>query len=139
MRRRGFLGLAAAVAAMGVIGTFATFATAGSYLDRAAILLDGGRKDIDAAKSRTGDKETLLVVKALTEARLKAARKMNVPAAVVDAHPHLMLVLENQDRALDALIAGNTRKYAECLVNATDEERSFRNLIKQLGYSLPKV
>jgi hypothetical protein len=135
MNRRRFLGWTAAALAAAL--TSAAFA--GSYLDRAALLLDGGKKDIDTIKSRASDRETLLVVKALTEARLKVARKMNVPEKVASAHPHLMLVLENQDRAVDALLANNTKKYAECIVNAADEERTFRTLIKQLGYTLPKV
>lgn len=135
MNRRRFLALTAAVLAAAI----APAAFAGSYLDRAALLLDGGKKDIDTIKTRTSDKETLLVVKGLTEARLKVARKMNVPEKVAAAHPHLMLVLENQDRAVDALLAGNMKKYAECIVNAADEEKTFRNMIKTLGYTLPKV
>lgn len=135
MRRRDFLGAAAAA----VIALAARSARAGSYLDRAALMLEEAKKEIELVKTRTGDKELLLVVKAMTEARLKVARKMNVPAKVVDAHPHLMLVLENYDRAIDSLVAGNTKKYAECLITAADEERTFRNLIKDAGYSLPKV
>jgi hypothetical protein len=135
MNRRRFLGVLAALAC----ASSGAAAFAGSYLDRAALLLDEGRRGVELAKTHTTDRETLLVVKALTEARLKAARKMNVPAAVQSAHPHLMLVLENQDRALDAALAGNHKKLAECLVTASDEERTFRSLIKQLGYSLPKV
>jgi ribonuclease D len=135
MRRRDFLGAAAAA----VITLAARGALAGSYLDRAALMLEGGKKELEMVKTRTSDKELLLVVKALMEARLKVARKMNVPAKVVDAHPHLMLVLENQDRAVDALIAGNTKKYAECVISATDEEKTFKNLLKAAGYALPKV
>lgn len=135
MNRRVFLGAAAAAAlALATRG-----AVAGSYLDRASLMLEEGKKEIGMVKTHSGDKELLLVAKTMTEARLKVARKMNVPAKVVDAHPHLMLVLENQDRALEALGQGNTKKYAECLINATDEERTFRNLIKDAGYSLPKV
>jgi hypothetical protein len=135
MKRREFFG-AAAAAACAVV---ARGAWAGSYLDRAAIMLDEAKKEGDLMRPRSGDKEFLLVVKAMTEARIKVARKMNVPAAVVDAHPHLMLVLENYDRAVDAATAGNTKKLGECLVVTVDEERTFRNLIKQLGYALPKV
>jgi hypothetical protein len=135
MKRRDFLAAAAAAA----LTLVTRGAIAGSYLDRAALMLDEGKKEIELVKTRTGDKELLLVVKAMTEARLKVARKMNVPAKVVDAHPHLMLVLENYDRAIDALVASNTKKYAECLINAADEEKTFRNLVKDAGYSLPKV
>lgn len=135
MNRRHFLGAAAAAA----LALASRGALAGSYLDRAALMLEEGKKEIEMVKTRTGDKELLLVVKTMTEARLKVARKMIVPAKVVDAHPHLMLVLENQDRALEALTQGNTKKYAECLISAADEERIFRSLIKDAGYALPKV
>lgn len=135
MNRRAFLSTAAAAAVL----LAASAALGGSYLDRAALMLDGGRKEIEMVKSRTSDKELLLVVKALTEARVKSGRKMNVPAQVVDAHPHLLLVLESYDRALDALLASNMKKYSECLVNAADEERTFRMMIKNAGFSLPKT
>ena len=136
MRRRALLVGASAAAACALLGSGAL---AGSYLDRAALLLEEGRKEAEAIKSRTGDKELLTMVKAMTDARVKAARKMIVPSQVTSAHPHLLLVLESYDRAVDALIAGNTKKFAESLVTAADEERTFRNLIKELGYSLPKL
>lgn len=135
MRRRGFLLASVAAACALASGT----AFAGSYLDRAALMLETGKKEADAVKTRTGDKELLLVVKASTEARAKAGRKMTVPPAVVDAHPHLLLVLENYDRALDAAIAGNATKFAECLATATAEESTFKTKLKNLGYALPKV
>ena len=135
MNRRAFL--AASIAVLPWIAASRAFA--GSYLDRAALMLDAAKKEADVVKTRTGDKELLLVVKAQTEARVKVARKMNVPPAVVDAHPHLMLVLENYDRGLDALIAGNTTKFLECLANAAAEETTFRTQLKNLGYSLPKL
>ncbi|MEZ4297026.1 MAG: hypothetical protein R3B70_18825 [Polyangiaceae bacterium] len=137
MIRRHFLTFTAAAAALAALTP--ALARAGSYLDRAALMLEESRKEIEMVKTRTSDKEVLLVVKALTEARLKVARKMNVPAKVVAAHPHLMLVLENHDRAVDSLISGNTKKYAECLITAASEESTFRTLLKDAGYSLPKL
>ena len=129
MKRRQFLGAAASA----VIGLVTRAGWAGSYLDRAALMLDSARKEIATVKTRTGDKELLLVVKTMTEARLKVARKMNVPAKVVSMHPHLMLVLENYDRAIDSLISGNNKKYAECLVNASDEEKIFKKAGREDG------
>ena len=135
MKRRRFLALSC-----GAIGLFsAGIALAGSYLDRAALMLDEGKREADAVRTRTGDKELILVVKAQTEARVKAARKMTVPSQVVDAHPHLLLVLENYDRALDALIANNLTKFAECLATAAAEEVTFKTQLKAAGYSLPKL
>lgn len=109
----------------------------GSYLDRAALMLDEARREGDMLLPRTHDKEMVLVVKALAEARAKVGRKMEVPAAVTKAHPHLLLVLENYERAADAAGEGNFKKFAEHLNTARDEERTFRGVIAQLGYTLP--
>ena len=118
---------------------FTRSAWAGSYLDRAALLLDEARKEGDMLQPRTFDKELVLVVKAIAEARARAARKMEVPAAVAKAHPHLLLVLENYVRAADAAEEGNFKKFMEHLNTARDEDRNFRAILRELGYSLPDV
>jgi hypothetical protein len=117
----------------------ATPAWAGSYLDRAALLLDEARREGDMLQPRTSDKEMVLVIKALAEARAKVGRKMEVPAVVARAHPHLLLVLENCERAADAASEGNFKKFMEHLMAARDEERTFRALIAELGYTLPET
>jgi len=112
-------------------------ARAGSYLDRAALMLDESRREGDMLQPRTHDKEMVLVVKALAEARARVGRKMEVPAAVAKAHPHLLLVLENWERAADAASEGNFKKFMEHLMIARDEDRTFRVIIAELGYTLP--
>ena len=114
-------------------------AWAGSYLDRAALLLDEARREGDMLQPRTNDTEMVLVVKALTEARARVARKMDVPPAVAKAHPHLLLVLENCERAAEDASEGNFKRFMEHLMAARDEERTFRALIAELGYTLPDV
>ena len=114
-------------------------ARAGSYLDRAALMLDEARREGDMLQPRTHDKEMVLVVKALAEARARVGRKMEVPASVAKAHPHLLLVLENCERAADAASEGNFKKFMEHLIAARDEERTFRALVAELGYTLPEA
>ena len=79
-----------------------------------------------------------MVVQALAEARVKVARKMECPEAVAKAHPHLLLVLENLERAADAASKGNFKKFMEHLTTARNEDRTFRAIITELGYSLPE-
>jgi hypothetical protein len=112
---------------------------AGSYLDRAALMLDESRREGDWLQPRTFDKELVSVIKSLAEARVRAGRRMDVPAAVIKAHPHLLLVLENFERAADAASEGNFRKFMEHLTIARDEDRTFRALIAELGYALPET
>ena len=114
-------------------------AWAGSYLDRAALLLDQARKEGDMLQPRTHDKELVELVKSLAEVRVKVAGKMEVPAAIAKAHPHLLLVLENSERAAYAASMGNFRKFMDHLNTARDEERIFRAIVAELGYSLPEL
>jgi hypothetical protein len=125
--------------ALALVLALAPSAWAGSYLDRAALLLDEARREGDMLQPRTNDKEMVLVVKALAEARARIGRKMDVPAAVAKAHPHLLLVLENCERAADAASEGNFKKFMEHLLAARDEDRTFRAVIAELGYALPEV
>lgn len=133
--RRLAVAVLVALVALGV----APLAWAGSYLDRAALLLDEARKEGDMLQPRTFDKEMVLVIKTLTEARAKVGRKMEVPAAVAKAHPHLLLVLENYERAADAASEGNFKKFMEHINTARDEDRTFRAILAELGYTLPEV
>ena len=114
-------------------------ARAGSYLDRAALMLDEARREGDMLQPRTNDKEMVLVVRALAEARARVGRKMEVPAAVAKAHPHLLLVFENSERAAAAAQQGNFKKFMEHLMLARDEDRVFRVIIAELGYTLPQA
>ncbi|AKT42286.1 hypothetical protein [Chondromyces crocatus] len=114
-------------------------AWAGSYLDRASLLLDEARREGDLLQPRTHDRELLLLIQALAEARVKAARKMECPASVAKAHPHLLLVLENSERAVDAAAQGNFKKFMEHLLAARNEDRAFRAMIAQMGYTLPET
>jgi hypothetical protein len=130
---------ALALLALAVTVLVARPAHAGSYLNRAALLLDESRREGDMLQPHTFDKELVMVVKALAEARAKVARKMEVPAAVAKAHPHLLLVLENSERAADAAAEGNFKRFMEHLNTARDEEKHFRALITELGYRLPET
>lgn len=114
-------------------------AWAGSYLDRAALLLDEARKEGDLLQPRTHDKELVLIVRSLAEVRAKVGSKMEVPAAIAKAHPHLLLVLENCERAASAAYDGNFKKFMEHLNTARDEERIFRAIVAELGYTVPEL
>jgi tRNA-2-methylthio-N6-dimethylallyladenosine synthase len=60
-----------------------------------------------------------------------------VPKEVVQAHPHLLLTLENYERAADAAVAGEADRFMIYCQRAQDEERTFRAVLKQFGWELP--
>ncbi len=114
-------------------------AFAGSYLDRAALLLEGSRKDGAALRGKLTDRELARVIQIVAEARLTAASKMDVPAAVAKAHPHLLLSLTKLERAANAAKDEGYRSAVEHLDAAMREDAVFRGVLKELGHPLPKA
>jgi hypothetical protein len=128
--------LAALLLALAVL-TLPLVARAGSYVDRAAMLLEGSQSERDAVRPRVQDEELVELVHDISAARVLAARKMKVPPAVANAHPHLLLVLENTERAFAAALAGNLEKFLMHLMRARDEDATFRSIMSELGYTVP--
>jgi len=117
--------------------SFSVSAWAGTYLNSAAFLLAQGSKEGDYLRVHMGDKELADLIHKLANARLDAAKNMLVPKEVVQAHPHLLLVLENYERAADAAMRGEAEKFLIYQQRARDEDRTFRGVLKQFGYTLP--
>ena len=116
--------------------TVASTAFAGSYLDRAKLLVEGTEQDCAMLRQHLTDKELALMIHSVAEARLKAASKMEIPASVAKAHPHLLLVLEHGERAAAAASDGNLKIALEHLEDATREGKMFRALLSELGFPL---
>lgn len=136
MKRRAFLGGTAAGSLLLVL-LDARVALAGSYLNRAQLLISQARSEADFLRVRFGDKELSRIVQRLTQARLEAASRMLVPKEVVQAHPHLLLVFENYERFADAAVTLQVHRFLVHYQSARDEERTFRTVLKQLGWELP--
>ena len=128
-----------ALQALGVasVALFAAPAFAGSYLNRAALLLGEGRKEADYLRQHFADKELARMIHRLAVTRVEASSKMMVPKEVVQAHPHLLLVFEHYERAADAAENGEAEHFLLTLQKALDEERAFRFVLKQLGWEVP--
>jgi hypothetical protein len=125
----------------GVLATLllvSTSAWAGTYLNSASLLLAEANSEGDYLRARINDKELAELIHKLADARLEAAKNILVPKEVVQAHPHLLLVLENYERAADAATRGEGEKFLVYQQHARDEDRTFRGVLKQFGYSLPE-
>ncbi len=114
-------------------------ALAGSYLDRVALLLHQAGRDSDYLRERLSDKELAEVIHQLAAARVSAATKMQVPKEVALAHPHVLLVLENYERAADAAVSGQAQRFLTYHLRAREELRVLLGVLKQLGWELPKA
>lgn len=134
---RGIRALLGLVVALVVVCTLPGVARAGSYLDRAAVLLAGSRHESDQLRARLTDKELATVVAAIADTRVRVASRMEVPAAVAKAHPHLLLALEHAERAAAAAVEGSYKIALEKLEAARREDEAFRGVLKELGHALP--
>jgi hypothetical protein len=123
------------------VGTLcvSSLAWAGSYLDRAALLINEANHAGYVLRTHLGDKEFSRVVHDMSKARLDTASHMQVPKEIVLVHPHLLMVLENYERASDAAEHGDAQRFLIHLQKATEEERIMRSVIEQLGWALPKI
>jgi hypothetical protein len=110
---------------------------AGTYLNRATVLLAGGAREAGYLRARVADRELAVIVHRLAQARLAAAQEMTVPKEVVMAHPHLLLVLESYEQATEAATRGDAERFITYYNRALDEERTFRAVLKSLGWVLP--
>lgn len=136
--RRGALGAVLAGFAASAL-LWAPAAWAGTYLTSAAMFVAGARRESDSLRKRLHDKEVARLVQHLAEARLKAAASMKVPPEVAQAHPHLMLVLEYYERAAEAATKADYERFLVLTSRAREEETTFRAILKQLGWELPRT
>jgi hypothetical protein len=136
--RRQVLQAALSVVALATILGVAQVAVAGSYLNRAGMLLSGAELEARALRARFMDKDLARLTHRLALARLQSAGEMPVPADVKRAHPHLLLALESFERAADAAVRGNQSDFLVALGRAREESRILEALLKQEGWELPK-
>jgi hypothetical protein len=109
----------------------------GTYLNRVALLIAQASRESEYLRRRVNDKDLAQLVHSVAKARLEAASRMNVPKEVVNAHPHLLLMLENYERAAFSASEGQAEKFLIYQVRARDEEQVLRGVLRQLKYSLP--
>lgn len=134
MKRRVWLRAALSLAATGLL---VRRAVAGSYLDRAHLLIQEGTRASEFLHKHLYDQELARVVHKGARARVEAASTMMVPPEVVQAHPHLLMVLQDHERAANAAVEKSAKDFLRYLAQARDEERVFRAVLKQLGWELP--
>ena len=133
--RRAVIALLLAVGALLVTSS----AFAGTYMDRAALLISQADREMSFLKKRLSDRELAHVVHEMASARLDAASTMEVPKEVRQAHPHVLLVLENYERAANFAAEGDRARFFVYLRRAQKEESIMRGIFKELGWPLPKV
>jgi len=119
--------------------TLAASAWAGSYLDTAALLLDESHRSAEWMQTHLWDTKLATINHQLADARVKSGRAILVPREVEKAHPHLLLSLEALERAMAAAAEGEPQRFLRLLVQAREEERTFRSILSQQKFTVPDI
>jgi len=114
-------------------------AAASSYFATAALLLDETHRSDDWMQSHYGDQKLADILHQLSEARVKCSRALLVPKEADRAHPHLLLALEASERAMAAALEGESKHFIHLVMQAFEEERTFRAILTQENIKLPEL
>jgi hypothetical protein len=109
------------------------------YLSELALLVEGSRRLLVFAEQNLDERELTRFAHPLAERYVELAGHMLPSAKVVVAHPHLILVVENLERALDAAAAGDAITYQKRSRIARDELANLEAVLKQLKLRLPEL
>jgi len=114
-------------------------AFAGPYLNTVAMLLREGFQSTEMVRVNLGEREFARSVHRMAEARADLASHMVVPKEVEKAHPHVLLVLANLERAADAATRGEVAIFVRNLDTARGEFRTLKAILEQLHFPLPSL
>jgi hypothetical protein len=101
-------------------------------------LVDGARRLIAFSENNLDDRELLKFAHPLAERYVEMAGHMLPPPRSAVVHPHLLLVVENLERALDSAVAADTAGYQKRIRIARDELANLEAVLKQLKLRLPE-
>jgi hypothetical protein len=102
------------------------------YMSELSLVIEGARRLIAFLEAHSDDKDLARFARPLAERYVDLANHMLPSAKLAVAHPHLLLVVENLDRALDAAAAGDAAAQQKRLRIARDELANLEAVLKQL-------
>jgi|GEM_PF-2426720 len=109
------------------------------YLAELAMLLEGARRLLLWTETHIGDPEFARFAHPLAEEYVDLAGRLVPPEKLINAHPHLLMVAENVERALDAAAAGDTPSFRQRARIVREELLTLESVLKQLKVRLPEL
>jgi hypothetical protein len=103
-----------------------------SYMSELSLVIEGARRLTAFCEQHAAEKELARWARPLAERYVELANHMLPSVKLAVAHPHLLLVVENLDRALDSAAAGDAATYQKRLRIARDELANLEAVLKQL-------
>jgi hypothetical protein len=109
------------------------------YVTELAIVLESARRALLWVETYAGEAELASFVYPLSERYVVVASRMTPPARLTAVHPHLVIVVENVERALDAAAQGDMVAFRQRARIVREELVTLDAVLKHLKVRLPEL
>jgi hypothetical protein len=109
------------------------------YLAELAMSLEAARRFVLWVEAYGGDSELARFAYPMADKLVESASHLTPPPKWVPAHPHVLLIAENVERALDAASAGDLAAFRHHTRTVREELTILDGLFKQLKLKLPEL
>jgi hypothetical protein len=110
-----------------------------SYLIQLGFTLEGVRRLTLWVETHPNDPELARYAYPLAERYVELAGHLTPSKRLSTAHPHLLLVVENAERALDAAGRNDMASFRQRMRTVREELAILDNVLKQLKLKLPEL
>jgi hypothetical protein len=110
-----------------------------AYVQRAVLVLDGVRRTVRWVEVHPGNEELARFALPILEQHVALAGRTTPPGDLRVAHPHLLLVTENAERAVAALARGDATAFRQHLRTMREELRTLQAVFAHYGVELPEI
>jgi hypothetical protein len=109
------------------------------YMAQLSMVLEGARRLMLWAETYPADTDFARFAYPLSERYVEMAGHMVPPGKLAVVHPHLLLVVENVERAMAAAANGDMPSFRQRTRTVREELSSLDGVLKQLKLRLPEL
>jgi len=109
------------------------------YLTQLSFVLEGARRVLLFGEAHAADAELARFVYSLSEHYVEMAGRMTPGERLKIVHPHLLLVVENVERAFDASAHGDQHAFRQHVRTIREELATLEAVLKHLKVRLPET
>ncbi len=110
-----------------------------SYLAELSMMLEGARRLVLWTETYPNESDFARFAHPLAEQYVEMAGHLVPPKKLVVVHPHLLLVVENVERAIAAAAAGDLAAFRLRVRTVREEVSNLEAVLKQLKTRLPEL
>jgi hypothetical protein len=109
------------------------------YMRRLALLLDWSHRGVGWVESNIEDRALGRAAQAIAERYVEVAGRMLPPAELRALHPHVILIVENAERACHFASVANMRDFNHHVRILREEERILLEFLRTSHIELPRM